>query len=195
MARLERGDRRGAMAAMRRALAVVNDQQASLGATELRAHVAAHARSAALLGMRMALSTRRAICIWQWMERYRANSLRPSPVRPPRDEVLAAELAELRGLAQQVAACVTSGDDPTSLLARQNDLERQARERAWKTEGVKSATGRVQLASLADLSSALDDAALVELADIDDEIHAVVVVGRGDVTTVGWLSGLMCATS
>ena len=35
IARLARGDRRGAMAAMRCALAVVNDQQASLGATEL----------------------------------------------------------------------------------------------------------------------------------------------------------------
>ena len=174
VARLARGDRRGAMAAMRCALAVVNDQQASLGATELRAHVAAHAGSAASQGMRLALGTRRASCIWQWMERYRANSLRPSPVRPPRDEVLAAQLAELRRLAQEIASCVTNGDDPTGLLSRQSELERQARQRAWKAAGTKGSRAPAHLATLGDLTSALGEAALVELADIDGELHAVV---------------------
>ena len=82
-------------------------------------------------------------------------------------------------MAQQIAACVTSGDDPAALLSRQNDLERQARERAWKAEGVKGASSPARLASLVDLTSALDDAALVELADIDNEIHVVVVVDGG----------------
>ena len=55
-------------------------------------------------GLLLALETRRPSCIWQWMERRRANSLRPLPARPPRDEVLAAQLAELRRLAKEIAS-------------------------------------------------------------------------------------------
>jgi tetratricopeptide (TPR) repeat protein len=176
-ARLARGDRRAAMGAMRCALAVVDDQQANLAATELRAHIASHAGDAARQGLRLALETRRASCIWQWMERHRANSLQPLPARPPRDEVLAALLAELRRLANEIANCATSGDDPGALLARQSDLERQARERAWQAAGVKGIRDVARPARLADLFSALGEAALVEFADVDGELHAVVAAG------------------
>ena len=175
VARLARGDRRGAMGAMRCALAVVSDQQANLVATELRAHIASHAGDAARQGLQLALETRRPSCIWEWMERHRANSLRPLPARPPRDEVLAAQLAELRRLAQEIAACATSGDDPGPLLARQSDLERQARERAWQASGVKDVRDADRPTSVTDLSDALGGTALVEFADIDGELHAVVV--------------------
>ena len=125
-ARLARGDRRGAMTAVGRALAVVEEQQASLSATEIRAHVAVHAKGAASLGLRLAVEGNRATGIWQWMERHRANSLRPFPARPPRDEALAALLAELRNVAQQITSCITEGGDPTALLAHQDDVERRA---------------------------------------------------------------------
>ncbi|HTT87956.1 MAG TPA: CHAT domain-containing protein [Acidimicrobiales bacterium] len=187
VARLARGDRRGAMAAMRRALAVVNDQQANLAATELRANIASHAGDAARQGLRLALDTRRASCIWQWMELHRANSLQPLPVRPPRDEVLAAHLAELRRLGQDIAACATSGDDPAPLLGRQSEVERQVRERAWQRGGAAAASspaGRTPAPGppgrgsrppkLADLFDALGPAALVEFADVDGQLHAVV---------------------
>jgi tetratricopeptide (TPR) repeat protein len=177
LARLARGDRRGAMAAMRCALAVVNDQQANLAATELRAHIATHAGDAARQGLRLALGTRRPSCIWQWMERHRANSLLPLPARPPPDDVLAGQLAELRRLGQEIAACATSGDDPGPLLARQSDLERQARERAWQTAGVKGVRPAGRPVKVTDLFSALGGAALVEFADIEGELHAVVLAG------------------
>ena len=137
-ARLARGDRRGAMIAMARALAVVEEQQASLGATEIRAHVAVHAKAAASLGLRLAVEGNRANCIWQWMERHRANSLRPFPARPPRDDALAALLAELRSVSQEITTCITEGGDPTALLARQDDLEHRAgneRGRRGRAEG------------------------------------------------------------
>ena len=177
VSRLARGDRRGAMAAMRCALAVVNDQQANMAATELRAHIASHAGDAARQGLRLALETRRPSCIWQWMERRRANSLRPLPARPPRDEVLAAQLAELRRLAQEIASCATSGDDPGALLARQSDLERQARERAWQAAGVKATRDMSRPMRLTDLFGALGEAALVEFADVDGDLHAIVAAG------------------
>ncbi len=177
VSRLARGDRRGAMAAMRCALAVVNDQQANMAATELRAHIASHAGDAARQGLLLALETRRPSCIWQWMERRRANSLRPLPARPPRDEVLAAQLAELRRLAQEIASCATSGDDPGALLARQSDLERQARERAWQAAGVKATRDVSRPMRLTDLFGALGEAALVEFADVDGDLHAIVAAG------------------
>jgi Tfp pilus assembly protein PilF len=200
VARLARGDRRGAMSAMRRALAVVSDQQANLAATELRANIASHAEDAARHGLRLALETRRASCIWQWMERHRANGLQPLPVRPPRDEVLAALLAELRRLAQDIAACATSGADPAPLLARQLEVEQRARERAWQGGRVRATGGpdngaarglmagapgdqgpglrgdAGRPAKLADLFAALGPAALVEFADIDGQLHALVAV-------------------
>ena len=177
VSRLARGDRRGAMAAMRCALAVVNDQQANMAATELRAHIASHAGDAARQGLRLALETRRPSCIWQWMERHRANSLRPLPARPPRDEVLAAQLAALRRLAQEIASCATSGGDPAALLARQSDLERQARERAWQAAGVKATRDMSRPMRLTDLFAALGQAALVEFADVDGDLHAIVAAG------------------
>jgi tetratricopeptide (TPR) repeat protein len=177
VSRLARGDRRGAMAAMRCALAVVNDQQANMAATELRAHIASHAGDAGRQGLLLALETRRPSCIWQWMERRRANSLRPLPARPPRDEVLAAQLAELRRLAKEIASRATGGDDPGALLARQTDLERQARERAWQAAGVKATRDMSRPMRLTDLFGALGEAALIEFADVDGDLHAIVAAG------------------
>ncbi len=182
IARLARGDRRGAMVALSCTLAVVNDQQANLVATELRAHVSVHAADAARLGLRLAVSTRRASSIWQWMERHRANSVRPSPVRPPRDDVLAGYLAELRGLGQEIGACASSGDDPAPLLARQSELERRARERAWQASSAKRRLAGARLVNrnggqLSDLFAALGEAALVEFAEVDGAVHAVVAAG------------------
>jgi CHAT domain-containing protein/Tfp pilus assembly protein PilF len=176
-ARLARGDRRGAMTAMGRALAVVEDQQASLSATELRAHVAVHAGAAANLGLRLAVDGNRASCIWQWMERHRANGLRLAPARPPRDDTLAALLADLRNAAQEIATCITNGEDPTALLARQDDLERRARERAWKAAGGKPTRVKAQVAQQSDVSRALGEAALVEFGEIDGRLHAIVLAG------------------
>ena len=93
----------------------------------LRAHVAVHAGAAANLGLRLAVDGNRASCIWHWMERHRANGLRLAPARPPCDDTLAALLADLRNAAQEIATCITNGEDPTALLARQDDLERRAR--------------------------------------------------------------------
>jgi tetratricopeptide (TPR) repeat protein len=176
-ARLARGDRRGAMTAMSRALAVVNEQQSSLTATELRAHVSVHAKAAASLGLQLAVEGNRATCIWQWMERHRANSLRPFPARPPRDEALAALLAELRRVAQEVTSYVTEGRDPTALLARQDELERRGRERAWKAGPTGRSNTPPQVIKPAELASALGTTALVEFGEIEGFLHAVVVVG------------------
>jgi hypothetical protein len=83
----------------------------------------------------------------------------------------------LRRLAQEIASCATSGDDPGALLARQSDLERQARERAWQAAGVKATRDMSRPMRLTDLFAALGEAALVEFADVDGDLHAIVAAG------------------
>jgi tetratricopeptide (TPR) repeat protein len=192
--RLASGDRTGGLAALRAALAVIAAQQASLGASELRAHVSIHAGDVARSGLRLAIESGRPRQIFDWMERYRANSLHVWPVRPPTDEHLADRLAELRGVVGDITAEVSSGGDARVLVRRQAQLEREIRERHWLSSGRDSsdtepgspasdhqrrpagARRRLPLGRLA-IDATLGDRALVELAVSDGTLHAVVVAG------------------
>jgi tetratricopeptide (TPR) repeat protein len=170
--RLAAGDEGGTLTALRAALDVVTAQQATLGASELRAHVSVHAREVAASGLRIAIASGRPARILEWMDRYRANSLRVRTVRPPSDEMLAIQLAELRGVVSDVAEEVAGGGDARPLLRRQAHLERLIRERQWLAAGHGDRTPEARMAGLA---AALGDRALVELAESDGELHAVVV--------------------
>jgi tetratricopeptide (TPR) repeat protein len=176
--RLAAGDRRGAQTALKAAVAVVEGQQAALSATELRAHISLHADRSAALGLRLAIEDGRPRPILDWMERRRANSLRSWPVRPPRDEVLAGDLAELRRLASEMNETTASGGDPRPLARQMAQLERRVRERAWQLSGTEpSAPSTGVRGSTRQLVEALGDWALVELADSGGDLHAVVVAG------------------
>jgi tetratricopeptide (TPR) repeat protein len=180
--RLADGDRRGALAALRAAVAVVDSQQAGLSATELRAHIALHADGSAALGLRLALDSGRPRQILGWMERRRANSLRSWPVRPPPDPLLAQELAELRRLTAEVASIATTGGDPRPIARQAARLERVVRERAWRLgaggAGADPGPGpAASVVALERLDEVLGEWALVELADSGGELHAVVLAG------------------
>jgi tetratricopeptide (TPR) repeat protein len=177
--RLAAGDRRGAQTALKAAVAVVDAQQAALSATELRAHISLHTDGSAALGLRLAIEDGRARPILDWMERRRANSLRSWPVRPPRDEVLAGDLAQLRRLASEMNETTVSGGDPRPLARQVAQLERRVRERAWQLSGTEpSAPSRSETtASTRQVAEALESWALVELGDSGGELHAVVVAG------------------
>jgi tetratricopeptide (TPR) repeat protein len=172
--RLSTGNRRGALSALRSGLAVVDAQQANLGATELRAHVSIHADRVARLGLRLVIESGRPRQILTWMERRRANSLRSWPLRPPPDEVLAGELAELRTVAHEAVSQALAGLDVRHLLRRQGELERAVRERAWLSRSDRAAGAAAP--GLAEIEATLGDRALVELADSDGALHAVVLV-------------------
>jgi tetratricopeptide (TPR) repeat protein len=173
------GDRRGAMAALRSALGVVEAQQASLGATELRAHIAVHVDDAAALGLALALEGGRPGSILRSMESHRANSLRSWPALPPKDPVLSEQLSELRGLANEISACADNGTDPAPLLAHQAALEGRVRERSWHTPVMTAKARRASTTRLRDLPAALGGATLIELAHHDGKVHAVVVGPSG----------------
>ncbi len=170
--RLWDGDRRGADAALRAGVRVLDRFRAGLGATELRAHASGHAGELTGLGLRLAVEHGRPESVLRWAERRRACALRLRPARPPGDAELAADLARLRRLAVDLA---TTTVDPRPLLRRQAELEKAVRNRARHAAGVVMPDADA-LPSAAELGVALGPAALVEYVDLAGRLYAVVVV-------------------
>lgn len=167
--RLVHGDRRGADAALRAGVRVIDRFRAGLGASELRAHASGHASELTGLGLRLAV---RPEAVFRWAERGHAAALRLRPARPPGDEALAADLAALR----QVAVDLAEGADPRPLLRRQARLEKAVRDRARHATGVS--TSDIRLPSRAELATTLGPATLVEYLELDGHLAAIVVTGN-----------------
>ncbi len=82
------GDAVGAARSVRAGLRVLDELQAGLGASDLRAHAAAHTSELARLGVELALESGRPRAVLAAAERARATSLRFRSARPPDDEEL-----------------------------------------------------------------------------------------------------------
>ena len=93
-----RGDRRHARHHVRAGLADLHHWQSSFGSLDLQSTLVGHGRALALQGLRLALEDSSPTLAYEWSERARALVGRVTPVRPPTDERLAAELTELRVL-------------------------------------------------------------------------------------------------
>jgi CHAT domain-containing protein/tetratricopeptide (TPR) repeat protein len=173
------GDERGAAAALRRGLAVLDAYRSSLGATELRAHSGMHGQELAHEGLDLALASGRPAEVLAWAERCRATALRMAPVSPPRDPALADALAQLRLVSTALEEAVVDGRDSQLLRGRQVRLERQIRDLARRADGGSSPVpdgGPVEAPpTVRQLGAALGDAALVELIEHDGRALAVVV--------------------
>jgi Tfp pilus assembly protein PilF len=177
--RLAEGDRRGAAAAVRAGLRLLEHYRASLGATELRAHASGHGEGLAELGLRLALESHDPRRLLDSAERWRAGTLALRPVRPPDDRLLARELAELRGLSADVEAATLAGLNPVALLRRQAALESSIRRRSRRSRGGLHDDHGAPRPSVAELSARLGARALVEFVAHRDELWAVVVVDGG----------------
>jgi len=175
--RLAEGDRSGAKRALTRGMAVVDEYCATLGATELRASAAGHGAELARLGIRLALLDGRPAPVLHWAERWRAGALRHPAVRPPDDEELAADLAELRRLRTELRDTDSDGAGARDLWARAGALEEAVRARTLQSSaGRAAATGRIDLPVL---RRALGDRALVEYVTLEGDLHAVTVTRAG----------------
>jgi hypothetical protein len=174
--RLACGDRRGARSALRAGVRLLERNQASLGATELRVQAAGHVTELARLGTRLALEDGDAGRVLAWTERWRAGALRLAPVRPQDDTGLAADLAALRSVVAEIDTAALAGKPTSRLLARQVALEQSVRESARCATGILAASV-APLPSRAALVDALGDRALVEVLLHDGMLHAVVLAG------------------
>src|SRR4051812_16709583 len=169
--RLSKQDRRGASAAVAAGLRALEAHRITLGATELRAHASGHGEELATLGLRLAVESGSARRVLAAAERRRATALLERPARPPDDEELANDLAELGRVSAALDESLRDGRPDASLTRRQAALERSVRRRALRTRGGATANMNGVRPSL----ETLGDHTLVEFFALDGRLHAVTV--------------------
>lgn len=172
--RLARDDREAADTALRAGVRALDEQRATLGATELRVRVAGHAGALAKLGARLAVEAGDPRGVLRWSERWRAGALVLRPVRPPDDAEQVRELGELREVVSRLARAALAGEDTSALLRRQAALERSIQHRSRRTSAAPTSLASVP--DVDDLAAALGERALVEMLRLDGELWAVVVI-------------------
>ncbi|MDF5753813.1 CHAT domain-containing protein [Spongiactinospora sp. TRM90649] len=173
------GDRRRLLRACRRGLDLLDEHRITLGATEMRAQATAHGAELARLAQRAALRGGRGRDLLAWSERWRATALTPPAVRPAADRALTRDLAALR----EIAGLVERSDGAPALERRRAELEQRIRGRVLRTSGGPGPAppGRLDAGELlARLGETSPATTLVEIAEVDGELH-VLVCGEGRV--------------
>jgi hypothetical protein len=165
----------GMLAACDRGLAQLDLHLRTLGATELRTLATAQGAELAGMALRYAEARDDPRLFLRWSERLRATAGRITPVRPLGDNALAADLAALRNVVTRLEFSPGSRGTAPALLRERNRLEAAVRQRALHAPAATAAAGPF---ALADLLEELGDSDLIQLTDLDGQLHAVVVAGR-----------------
>ena len=122
-------------------------------------------------GLSAAARLRDPATLFEWSERARHLSQQVAPVRPPHDESLAMDLAELRMLRAELAG----GDWTTD--ARVRALRDRVRERQWAATG---SSGTRERLGLAEATALLDpDLAILSYVFTGRDLQAVVTTSAG----------------
>lgn len=168
-----RGRRREVLRSCEAGLTVLDDARLALGAAEARAAMTRHGSALAELGLRHASGADSPELLLTWAERWRATALAVPAVRPPADDELARDLAALRDVAHRVSGARSQGSPTASLVREQERLERAIRDRALMAAGEGGVSPRLDVASL---QAGLGPVTLVEMVELDGELHVIVVV-------------------
>jgi len=172
------------LAACDRGLAQLDLQLRTLGATELRTLATANGARLAEMALRHAVRREDPRLMLEWSERWRGTVLRLTPVRPPADSDLVADLAALRNVATRLESALDSRAAAPALERERRRLEAAVRQRVLHTPAVEA--GEAESFSAADLLDHLGDTDLVELTEVDDQRYAVVATaGRLHLVHVG----------
>jgi tetratricopeptide (TPR) repeat protein len=172
------------LSACRRGLAILQEHQQLLGASELRAAVTTHGRELAAIGQRTVLNRADGRQLLVWSERWRATVQAATPARPPRDAELARELSALREVGRRLDRDMVAAQQGPALRRERARLEAAVRARILRTPG--SAAAHSHPFTVPALLRALGDAVLVDLIELDGTLHAVTVRGSGiRIYTVG----------
>ncbi|HEX4980504.1 MAG TPA: hypothetical protein VFV63_02355, partial [Ilumatobacteraceae bacterium] len=121
------GSRKAARRSVNEGLRTLFDNQAALGALELRAHAMAHGNELAQVGARLAIADRRPRELLSRIESARGMiSLLPR-AHAPDDEVLAELLAELRVVSEEIRDATGSGEPSLEPQRRRITIEDRIR--------------------------------------------------------------------
>ncbi|MFK4084652.1 CHAT domain-containing protein [Kribbella sp. NPDC020789] len=174
-----RGEVRRMLTACGRGLDALDEYRLMMGATELRARTTGHGAELAELALREALGRNDPRGLLIWAERWRATALTVPPVRPPDDEQLVRDLAQLRDVVGRLES-TPEPDRPPSLERDRRRLETAVRDRVLRAQGNESgaeAPSAARSFEVDELHQELGETALVELIDIGGVLHAVVAAG------------------
>ncbi|HEY2285450.1 MAG TPA: CHAT domain-containing protein [Streptosporangiaceae bacterium] len=177
------GQDRRALQACGRGLAVLSAHSLTLGATELRAQVTAHGQELAELAQRTCLRTGPPRRLLVWGERWRATAAATTPVHPPDDRPLQADLARYRDAASRLAASRAAGTPAPALQREQQQLERRIRAAQLRLPGPAGAAADAPL-DVGALLAELGPGQLAEIIEVGGDLH-VLLCGGGRVRRFG----------
>jgi tetratricopeptide (TPR) repeat protein len=169
---LAEGDTKRAQAKLRAGWVALEEHRATLGATELRVSAATHGLEISTLGLKLAVDDGSPADVFGWAERVRAGALHQPPATAPRDEPLAAALAELRVVAAEADDASKDGTDPRPALRRQAALEESVRRRA-QIVPVREG-GAPPVLDGKGLLEHLGEHVLIEFLEVEGQLGAVV---------------------
>jgi tetratricopeptide (TPR) repeat protein len=174
--RSSEGDRRGTLTAARAGIRILDEHRDSLGATDLRAHVAGHRTDLAKLGLRTTMASGPLWCAFEWAERGRASHLLRRAARPPDDSTLAEDLARLRATVRDIYEARSTGSDVGRLVQRQVALERRVRDSTRRSRPTGGLAPVPQPVGRDALVATLDRRALLEFVEMDGDLHGLSIV-------------------
>jgi len=175
---------RGMLAACDRGLSLLDLHLRTLGATELRTLATAQGAELAAMVLRHAVRRADARLFLEWSERWRATVLRITPVLPPPDSDLVANLAALRNVVTRLDSARDGRAAAPALERERRRLEAVVRQRVLHTPAM--APGHTEPFVVADLLDQLGDTDLLELTDIGGQLYAIVAAaGRVHLRHVG----------
>ena len=150
----------------------------ALPSAELRALASGHGVELATVGLRALIPQASPARVLGWLELMRAAAIGGAgTAQAPQDE----HLARLRALHAELDEARSRAEpEPPALLAQVAQLEDTLRRAAWAVDGAVDLTRRV---GLAELRERLQHRVLVEYAELDGRLVAV-VAGRRPVRTV-----------
>lgn len=172
--RTAQGNRRGAARAIDAGIRVIRDYRATLGASELRTHAAAHGLELARLATRQALRAGSPWRVLRAVEDWRAISRQVAPVTPPADPELVTLLAELRHVDSEARAAALAGRRPEQLRRERVRLENRIRSIERHAHG-SSAEITATSWHRDRVLQAIGDHDLISFFTHDEHIHTIVV--------------------
>ena len=184
--RLE-NNRRGADAAARAGLRLIDEYQAVLGATDLRMGIEQHGAELGSIGLALAIESGDPRRILRWLERTRARALRHRPVVPADDDVVREALGRLRQIEERTRRAGREGDDGLQRERRRLQETIRSADRLKRAEADSGETFEVET-----LIDSLGDRELLEIGIHEGRLCGVrVKAGRVRKLSLGDAAGVM----
>ncbi|HMQ36524.1 MAG TPA: CHAT domain-containing protein [Micropruina sp.] len=178
-----------ALRVLRAGLDELHQWQATFGSLDLQTATVSHGERLAQRGLELAVQSGQPALVYEWVEWLDAVSTRIVPLRPPADPEAAADLTELRVLAQR------RPEPGTPDAERQVELLDRVRRRAWTDRGSASVQPIVGLDRLqAELAATA--ATLLALLAVGHTAWALVITPtRAGLVELGPTEGIRAALS